>query len=116
MNVYAYKEALYCEECGKKLIEKIGSDFDPVEPDDFPVGPYLYDAIAEADSPLYCDDCGIPFVNSLINDEYDDDWGDDWDDDEYDDWDDDGIYEEDVRSDDHDGPISDLMPEDFPRS
>jgi len=51
---YAYQGALYCEECGRRLIKFLGSKEDSGDSSDYPQGPYL-DGGGEADAPQFCD-------------------------------------------------------------
>lgn len=56
MDVYVFQAALYCSDCGERLIDELlaaGAE-DTGDADDFPQGPYA-DGGGEADSPQHCD-------------------------------------------------------------
>ncbi len=76
MDTYIYQAALWCEDCGLVIRERlkhgtITSDTDETEydSDDYPKGPYL-DGGGEADSPQHCDGCGVFLENPLTSDGY----------------------------------------------
>ena len=76
MQVYIYRAALYCEECGDAIGERlIGEGKAPANPadessfdsDHFPKGPYP-DGGGEADCAAHCDKCGVFLENALTAD------------------------------------------------
>lgn len=76
MNVYMYRAALYCEDCGAKICARHKAegkapespdDERTYDSDDYPKGPYP-DGGGEADSPEHCDACGLFLANDLTTD------------------------------------------------
>ena len=70
MNVYIYRAALYCEDCGKAICAELGHKFDGVseydfDSDEYPKGPFL---AGESDGPEHCDCCGLFLENPLTGD------------------------------------------------
>jgi hypothetical protein len=72
MNVYVYQAALYCEDCGLAIRERLTNEGNaPANPNDersydsdsFPKGPYA-DGGGESDSIQHCD-CAGACVNAL---------------------------------------------------
>jgi hypothetical protein len=56
MNVYVYKAELLCEDCGKRVIDRLrnsGTAEDTGDSDDWPQGQFR-DGGGEADFPLFC--------------------------------------------------------------
>jgi hypothetical protein len=51
---YVFQSALYCEECGDKIKNRLSSKADTGDSNDYPQGPYN-DGGGEADSPQFCD-------------------------------------------------------------
>ena len=69
MNVYIYRAALYCENCGNKIKDTLGRKFEGLseyefDSDECPKGPYPNGG-GEADCPQYCDTCGLFLENPL---------------------------------------------------
>lgn len=73
MDVYVYRAALLCEECGGKCKCKLTAegkapenpkDEHTFDSDNFPKGPYGSDS-NESDSVQYCDHCGCFLENPL---------------------------------------------------
>lgn len=67
--VYIYQGALYCEECGEKIIAEhpkrkkfLGLFEDEYDSDEFPKGPIEE---GETDSPSHCDDCAVFLESDL---------------------------------------------------
>src|ERR1700682_111947 len=72
MDIYMYRGALYCGDCGEDIRESLTVDGEaPQDPEDelsydsetFPKGPF--DSNDESDSPQSCDKCGIFLENRL---------------------------------------------------
>jgi hypothetical protein len=73
-NVYVYRAALYCEECGDAIKVRLtdqapedASDESSYDSDDYPKGPFD-DGGGEADTPHHCDACGVFLENPLTGD------------------------------------------------
>jgi hypothetical protein len=73
MNVYMYKAALYCEDCGKAIRQQLDraektpdnvNDESSYDSDDYPKGPYPNGG-GEADCPQHCDN-GANCINAEI--------------------------------------------------
>lgn len=78
MNVYIYKAALLCEECGDKCKAKLTvqgkapadpSNENTFDSDNFPKGPYGSES-NDADSIHHCDHCGVFLENPLTEEGY----------------------------------------------
>lgn len=73
MNAYAYKAALYCEDCGKAIAAKLdrcGFTLDETfraDSERYPQGPLPFGG-GEADCPQHCVKCGVFLENSLTTD------------------------------------------------
>lgn len=70
MNAYAYKAALYCEDCAaaiRQRLARIGRAADTGDSETYPQGPYSNGG-GEADSPQHCDACGLFLQNTLTSD------------------------------------------------
>lgn len=70
MNAYVYRAALLCEDCGEQAERECARNVVARElgdSDRYPQGPYL-DGGGEADSPCYCDSCGLFLENPLTSD------------------------------------------------
>ena len=72
MDVYLYRAALYCTDCGESIkahlhYAKEGMSEYDYDSDDYPKGPFL-DGGGEADCPNHCDACGIFLENPLTGD------------------------------------------------
>lgn len=77
-EVYMYKAALYCKECGEKIKQELALggkaipqnlDETQYDSDSYPKGPYP-DGGGEADTPQHCDRCGRFLENPLTTDGY----------------------------------------------
>ena len=75
MDVYIYRAALYCADCGEEIragLVALGKA--PEDPDnertydsgDYPKGPFG-DGGGEADTPSHCDGCGVFLENPLTS-------------------------------------------------
>lgn len=78
MNVYAYRAALLCEDCGPQIRNSLTSrgkappnpsDESSYDSDDFPKGPYPNGG-GESDTPQHCDSCQVFLENPLTDDGY----------------------------------------------
>ena len=76
MNVYLFRAALLCEDCGIKAKAKIpnlsghdSEDESYFDSDDYPKGPYPNGG-GEADCPQHCGHCQIFLENPLTEDGY----------------------------------------------
>lgn len=74
MNVYVYRAALWCEQCGeskrRSLARVAPSDPDnetSYDSDHYPKGPYSQGG-GESDSPQHCEGCGAFLKNPLTSD------------------------------------------------
>jgi hypothetical protein len=76
MDVYMYRAALYCTDCGEAIRERLSArapadqdDESSYDSDDYPKGPFP-DGGGEADCPQHCDSCNVFLENSLTSDGY----------------------------------------------
>ena len=68
MDVYIYRAALYCGDCGEAICHELDKTCGPSDDsDDYPQGPYS-DGGGEADFPQNCDGCGLFLENPLTSD------------------------------------------------
>ena len=68
MDTYVYQAALWCEDCAKPIMAKLGQD-PKFGSDHYPQGPYS-DGGREADTPQHCDACHAFLENPLTQDGY----------------------------------------------
>jgi len=72
MDVFMYKAAFHCKDCGSKIKVLLGyscenlSEFE-YDSDQYPKGPFG-DGGGEADCPNHCDTCGLFLENPLTGD------------------------------------------------
>ena len=78
MKAYIYKADLWCQDCGKKVCERLDGegkrpedvlDESSYDSDEYPKGPYPNGG-GEADCPQNCAGCEIPLENPLTADGY----------------------------------------------
>lgn len=69
MQAYIFNADIYCEDCGRRLVEEYTADEieDNGDSDTFPQGPYP-DGGGEADCPQHCSNCRCFLENPLTTD------------------------------------------------
>jgi hypothetical protein len=72
MDVYLYRAALYCKDCGEAIKAELGFSHEGMsecdyDSDDYPKGPFPNGG-GEADCPQHCDACGEFLCNPLTGD------------------------------------------------
>lgn len=70
MKAYVYRADIYCEDCGKDIIGKLGHENElSFDSERWPQGPFL-EGGGEADTPQHCGSCGTFLENPLTVDGY----------------------------------------------
>lgn len=64
MKAYAFRAALYCEDCAQAIRRVTNKSLDS---DVYPQGPYESGG-GESDTPQHCDQCGVFLENPLTDD------------------------------------------------
>lgn len=69
MKAYAFKAALYCEDCARQIMTGLQQPAPPfnVDSDSYPQGPLALGG-GEADTPQHCDSCNVFLCNPLTPD------------------------------------------------